>query len=135
MKEPHQRRAEREGLPVREERRWRYVLTAPVAYDAVAGRVVVPEGFRFYIGAQGIAIPPFTRGLLRAALLHDFLYDHWLDRPAGLAHADTAMVAEMRLHETPRLIRHLVWIIIRTYGAFRNDSPVLPPSRKDTPDA
>ena len=111
----------REFMVVREIGRWRYRTAQPVHYDTIAGPVIVPEGYDFHIGAGGIALPPFCRGLLRAACLHDYLYDVWgtQEDVAGLAHADTAMIAELRRHRTPWPVRWLVWIVIRCWGAIR----------------
>ena len=107
-----------DDLPAINTGRWRYRTTAPVSYDTIAGKVTVPKGFSFYIGSRGIAFPPFCRGLARAALLHDYLYGAWYNRVAGIDHADTAMIAELRRHRTPIPIRIIVWLVIRVYGVI-----------------
>jgi len=113
------------NFPHRAVGRWQYETTAPVIFDTIAGRVVVPVGFRFSIGAAGFALPPVSAGVLKASLLHDFLYDAWAGRVAGPYHADAAMMAEMKRHAVPVPLRLIVWLVISIWSATRSRDAAL----------
>lgn len=123
------------SLPCRAVGRWVYETTAPVVFDTIRGRVVVPPGFRFYVGAAvrvpcrlrrivrrervELRLPPLHPGMRRAACLHDWLYVIWADLVAGLYHADAAMRAEMRRHRVWWWLRVLAWCVISAWSAGR----------------
>jgi|GEM_PF-5038372 len=116
-------------LPVRSAGLWLFETTEPVVFDVIAGRIIVPEGFSFYIGAKilgwEVRLPPIHPGLLKSALLHDYLYSAWADRVAGLYHADAAMMAEMKRHAVPLPLRLLVWLVISIWSAMRSRDAAL----------
>lgn len=109
-----------DGLPVEALPRWRYRLTAPVIFEVAGCPIAVPAGYRWYIGAAGVALPPLFPGLLRASLIHDWLYDVRTIRAA-----DDAALAEMARLGVPWRWRVAVGVVFRLWriiAFFRRSS-------------
>ena len=88
---------------------WVYELTEDYEFLHGQKRYKIRAPFIWYIGTRGVRIPPFVKGLKRAALEHDWYY------PVDPAAADRMMIHALAKYGTPRKWRRRIRNVITWY--------------------
>lgn len=104
-----------------DDRRWRLVRELRFDSAILAARIVVPE--EFVTDLSSVPRLPLAYWLAgdtgrKAAVVHDFLYDHRLG--GGRQIADDVFLEALRVEGVPAWRRALMWAAVRLFGRWHS---------------